>query len=90
MATDLKQIDLTEEQKRRVAELATQLGVPWPQVLEKCLAQPLEPAAVENFDEGYLEDDTSWFPHFNQWMNRQTTHNPLVDDSRDSIYPDRG
>jgi hypothetical protein len=90
MATDLKQIDLTEEQKRRVAELATQLGLPWPQVLEKCLSQPLEPSAAENFNEGYLEDDVSWFAHFNQWMNRQTSHNPLVDDSRASIYPDRG
>ena len=89
MTTDLKQIDLTEAQKRRVAELAAQTNLPWSEVLEKCLGQSSDRLEPAEFTEGYLEDDVRWLAHFNQWMNRQTTHNHLVDDSRNSIYPDR-
>jgi hypothetical protein len=95
MSTDFHQIQLTDEQKLWVAQLAEQTGKPWTEVLDERLA----PAAAhiengngmpeEKADDLYIEDCDAWLAHFRDWMNRQQSRNPQVDDSRESIYPDR-
>lgn len=90
MAIDIREISLTEEQKRRIAELAEKMGITWRDVLE----QQLEIFPNEAIDNGqsttndpYIRDRQKRIAYFREWVARQTSHNPDFDDSRESIYP---
>ncbi len=90
MAVDIREIELTEEQKRRVAELAEQTGRVWREVLDEQLAGPREAAPTKapwSYKDRYIEDYDKWKAYFDEWLSRQTSHNPNFDDSRESIYP---
>ncbi|HEY2412170.1 MAG TPA: hypothetical protein VGI40_08010 [Pirellulaceae bacterium] len=92
MSTDFHQIQLSDEQKLWVAELAEQMGKPWAEVLDERLAP--EPISTENGEastRGHLslEERQAWLERFNDWMGRFRSYNPHVDDSREGIYSDR-
>jgi hypothetical protein len=89
MSTDFHQIQLTDQQKMWVAQVADQTGKPWTEVLEERLLpdSPLENGAITGDDHAYIQDREKWLAHFRDWVGRQRSRNPDVDDSRDSIYP---
>jgi hypothetical protein len=86
MDIDIREISLTEEQQRRIAELAEQSGRPWREVLEEQIALP-PGIDVPGFDDRYIRDKKKRLEYFREWVSRQTSHNPNFDDSRESIYP---
>jgi hypothetical protein len=92
MAVNVIEIQLTDEQKQRIARLAEQLGKPWTEVLEERLSSQTEPpengTAVRE-DGSRLKDINGWLIRFDNWMSQCRSYNPNVDDSRESIYPDR-
>ena len=92
MATDLREIQLSEDQKRRIAKLAEQTGKSWKEIVDEGLASLAEIAdngEVEMIAESYIKDPTARAAYFEAWLRRQRSRNPNVDDSRESIYPDR-
>jgi hypothetical protein len=92
MAIDFREIELTDDQKRRVAGLAEQTGRPWREVLDEQLAIAANDAAAEEcgtYKDHYIRDPQKRLAYFRQWVARQTSHNPHFDDSRESIYFDR-
>lgn len=94
MSININEIQLTAEQKKLVAQLAEQTGKSWNEVLEDGLAAAAGSgengtAEAAGQDDSYIDDIDAWLAHFNDWMSRQRTRNPNVDDSRESIYPDR-
>ncbi len=92
MATDIREIELTDEQKRRIAELAERSGQSWSEVLDERLG-PAEGERVANthwaLKDRYIEDLEKWREYFDVWLTRRKSYNPNFDDSRESIYPDR-
>lgn len=44
--------------------------------------------AGESVDHNLMSTD-EWLREFDAWMSGLVSHNPLVDDTRDSFYPDR-
>jgi hypothetical protein len=83
MAIDIQEIELTEEQKRRIAELAEETGRPWKEILDEQLA---EATSDGTYADRYIEDPVKRREYFHKWLARQTSHNPNFDDSRESIY----
>lgn len=92
MAIDFREIQLSDEQKRRVAQLAEQTGRPWREIVDEGLASltgVAENGEAEMVADSYIEDPTARAAYFEAWLKRQRSRNPNVDDSRESIYPDR-
>ena len=90
MAIDFREIELSEEQKRRVAELAEKTSRSWKEIIDEQLGQAIESESMKpywTYEDRYIEDRTKWREHFRDWLSRQTSHNPNFDDSRESIYP---
>ena len=90
MAIDTREIELTEDQKRRIAEIAELTGKPWREVLEEQLPTPAEAAQLKlnwPYKDRYIEDREKWQVGFCDWLSKQTSHNPNFDDSRENIYP---
>lgn len=93
MGIDIEQIKLTREQKARLAELAERTGQSWSEVFDRCVQAVVAARAAETTQEGastYVEDPVRWKVWFDEWISRQRSRNPNVDDSRDSVYRDRG
>jgi len=92
MSVDAKEIELTLEQKERLAELAERTGQSWSDVFDHCIRHNAllpNPHVVQDETGGYTEDPKLWLTRFDEWMSRQRSRNPDVDDSRESVYPDR-
>ena len=90
MAIDIREIELTEEQKRRIADRAEETGRPWKEILDEQLAGPAEAVRTKpywSYKDRYIEDYDKWKAYFDEWLSRQTSRNPNFDDSRESIYP---
>jgi hypothetical protein len=90
MAIDIREIELTEEQKRRIAELSENTGRSWKEILNEQLGPAIESDGMKpywTYKDRYIEDPKKWREYFGHWLSRQTSHNPNFDDSRDSIYP---
>ena len=89
MAVDIREIELTEEQKRRIAELADKTGRPWREVLDEQLAAPSDTDAGQgpsSSKDPFIRDRKERMDYFRKWVAQQTSHNPNFDDSRESIY----
>lgn len=92
MAIDIREIELTDEQRRRIAEIAEQTSRSWSEVLDEQLAALPDTVASEHFwtyKDPYIRDPQRRMAYFREWIARQTSHNPHFDDSRESIYFDR-
>jgi hypothetical protein len=92
MAIDIREIELTEEQKRRIAELAEQTGQSWKELLEEQLDALVDAARTKpywSYKDRYIRDPDKRLAYFREWLSRRKSYNPNFDDSRDSIYPDR-
>jgi hypothetical protein len=88
MAIDIREISLTEEQQRRIAELAEQSGRPWREVLDEQIEHHARVHESKTLVSGrYIEDCNEWLEYFNAWLARRKSYNPNFDDSRESIYP---
>ena len=90
MAIDIREISLTEEQKRRIVKIAEQTGRPWRKVIDEQLAVPAAIGIEEDDlsdDDRYIKDKDQRVAYFRQWVAQLKSHNPNFDDSRDSIYP---
>ncbi len=88
MAIDIREIDLTDDQKRRIAELAEETGRPWKVVLDEQLGATTDGMKLYGANKDpYIEDPKKWREYFREWLAQQTSHNPNFDDSRESIYP---
>jgi hypothetical protein len=93
MAIDIREITLTEEQKRVIADLAEVSGKSWQQVIDEQFDPHggMEEVGQSALDAGqYIEDRERWLTYFENWLAERKTRNPHFDDSRESIYPDRG
>jgi hypothetical protein len=91
MAVDIREISLTEEQKRRIAELAEQTGQSWREVLDEHLkVSPRNDSdnGGRASDDPHIRDKNKRIAFFRQWLTQQTSYNPNFDDSRENIYPD--
>lgn len=88
MAVDIAEIELTDEQKRRIAAIAERTGRPWREVLDEQLASSSRAVVARCFwsNDRYIEDREKRRAHFREWLSQQTSHNPDFDDSRESIY----
>jgi hypothetical protein len=88
MSIDFREIELTHEQKRRVAELAERTGRPWREVLDQHLSIQPDVATGEDisYQDPYINDPHERIAYFQEWIAKQTSHNPNFDDSRESIY----
>ncbi|HVT30293.1 MAG TPA: hypothetical protein VHE81_19945 [Lacipirellulaceae bacterium] len=87
MAIDIREIELTEEKKRRIAELAEETGRPWREVLDEQVADVASGDKWNwSYTDRYIEDPAKRREYFHQWLARQTPHSPNFDDSRESIY----
>jgi hypothetical protein len=92
MAIDIREIELTDEQRQRIAQLAEQSGRAWEDVLNERLetATPMAvPAQYLSFADNYIRDAKKRLEHFRRWTAVAESYNPNFDDSRESIYPDR-
>jgi hypothetical protein len=93
MSIDFREIELTEDQKRRVAELAEESGKSWSTVIDEQLEIPIDSAGAKRFvafQDKYIRDPKKRLAYFREWVARRKSYNPNFDDSRESIYPDRG
>lgn len=88
MAIDIREIQLTDEQKRRIARIAEESGKSWSAVIEEQFELPSHTGS-ELFPDRYIEDSSRWREFFDAWIAEQKSYNPNFDDSRESIYPDR-
>lgn len=89
MATDFREIELTDEQKRRVAELAQETGRHWKEILDESLFDRPDSdpdADLGRYKDPYIHDPEKRKAFFEEWLAQQTSHNPNFDDSRESIY----
>ena len=92
MAIDIREIELTVEQKRRIAQLAEQAGRPWNEIIEQQLAATEDANRTQrywSYKDRFIEDREKWLAYFREWAARRKSYNPNFDDSRESIYPDR-
>jgi hypothetical protein len=86
MAIDIREISLTEDQKRRIAELAEESGRSWREVLDEELALNDAGKDYWRYKDRYIEDPQKWREYFDDWISRRKSYNPDFDDSRESIY----
>lgn len=91
MSIDTRQIELSEAQKRRLAAFAERTGWTWNEAFDYAVeqAEAASAPAVPNVNDTPSETAEAWAQRFERWISRQTSHNPNVDDSRESIYEDR-
>jgi hypothetical protein len=85
MATDFREIELTDEQKRRIAKMADATGQPWSEVIDQQLSA-LQEASSAMHQGRYIRDREKRLAHFRRWLVTLKSHNPNFDDSRESIY----
>jgi hypothetical protein len=93
MAIDIREIELTDEQKRHIAEIAEHTGRPWREVLDEQLDALPDTDSSERpgtYKDPYIRDRQKRMAYFREFIAQQTSHNPHFDDSRESIYFDRG
>jgi predicted transcriptional regulator len=93
MAIDIREIELTDEQKRRIAQIAEQTGQSWKEVLDQELTDSNDATGMEPYwayKDRYIRDREKRIAYFREWVARRKSYNPNFVDSRDSIYPDRG
>jgi predicted DNA-binding protein len=77
-------LHLTPEMEARLRELSQSTGR-----MPEELALDLLERDLEVEDDGPAVSYEEWSKHFDSWVKEQRSRNPHVDDSRDSIYPDR-
>lgn len=88
MAVDFREIELTEAQRRRVAELAEESGRPWREILDESLGTEINGRKfMLSTEDTYIKNFDEWREFFHAFLAQQTSHNPNFDDSRESIYP---
>lgn len=88
MAIDFHEIELTEEQKRWLAELAEETGRPWRDILDESLGTESNgKKSILPTEDPYINNPDEWREYFGVFLAQQTSHNPNFDDSRESIYP---
>ncbi len=63
------------------------MGRSWREVLDEQLALDDVSEEYWNYKDRYIENPVKWREYFDNWLARQTSHNPNFDDSRESIYP---
>jgi hypothetical protein len=85
MAIDFREIELTDEQKRRIAKLAEESGQSWSEVINQQLSSAQKVMLAKERDP-YIRDREKRLAYFREWLATLKTHNPNFDDSRDSIY----
>ena len=93
MSIDIREIELTEDQKRRIAELAEETGQSWREVIDQQLKISVDSADTRHFgtcSDKYIRDPQKRLEYFRKWVAQRKSYNPNFDDSRESIYPDRG
>jgi hypothetical protein len=89
MAIDIREIELTDEQKQCIAEIAEQTGQSWKEVLDEQLADAGRLIPYWSYKDRYIEDSEKWRVYFHEWIAQRRSYNPNFDDSRESIYVDR-
>ncbi|MEZ6104236.1 MAG: hypothetical protein R3E01_35295 [Pirellulaceae bacterium] len=72
--------------EQRLFEQAQALGKAPEEVVLALLSEQL--ASDESENESSLSTQ-QWLEAFNKWVAGHTSRNPRVDDSRESLYPDR-
>ncbi|MCI0332833.1 MAG: hypothetical protein L0228_06385 [Planctomycetes bacterium] len=90
MAIDIREIELTDEQRRRIAELAEATDRSWNDVINEQLTNASDAERMKPYwslKDRYIEDPEKWRAYFRDWLARQSSRNPNFDDSRESIYP---
>ena len=93
MAIDIREIELTDEQRRRIAKIAEQTGQSWKEVIDEQLEMLSELARVKTdwfYEDRYIDDPDKWRAYFRDWAANRKSYNPDFDDNRENIYPDRG
>jgi hypothetical protein len=87
MAIDIREIELSEEQKRRIAELAEEAGRSWKEILDEQIGAAADGTKhYWSYKDPYIDDPVKRREYFREWLKQQTSHNPNFDDSRESIY----
>jgi hypothetical protein len=89
MAIDIREIQLTDDHKRRIAVLAEETGRPWQDILDEQLELNDTTKSYWTYKDLYIEDPEKRQAYFREWIARRRSYNPNFDDSRESIYPDR-
>jgi len=100
MASDPTQIELTAEQKQRVAAMADRQGKGYVEVIDELLAETSpfdaqqagsngEPVSRQVEQETGLLPAEEWVAEFTRIIDLYSVNVPNVDDSRESIYEDR-
>lgn len=89
MAIDIRDIELTEDQKRRIAEMSEQTGRSWKELLDDQIAAASDAIQADSYQDRFIRDREKRVAYFREWAARRRSYNPNFDDSRDSIYPDR-
>ncbi len=85
MSIDIREIDLTDEQKHRIAAIAEQTGQSWKEVLDKQLDISSDAARTKkywSFEDRYIEDPEKWRAYFREWIANRKSYNANFDDSR--------
>jgi hypothetical protein len=78
-------LNLTPEVEARLRKLSQSTGKLPEELALDLLERDLD---IEDLDEPEISYE-EWSKHFDSWVKEQRSRNPHVDDSRDSIYPDR-
>ena len=89
MTVDIQEIELNEEQKRRIAEIAERTGRPWRDILDErfdALSDADASDRPEKVEDLYIRDRQKRLAYLDEFLARLTPHNPNFDDSRESIY----
>ena len=93
MSIDFREIQLQRRTKAARRRTCRANGQTLEEIVDErfligfCIADNGEADMVAD---SYIEDPTEWAAYFEAWLKRQRSRNPNVDDSRESIYPDRG
>lgn len=78
-------LNISPETEIRLREYVAATGKQPEQLALEALQDKL---AADETSTGSLSTD-EWLRQFDAWVGTLTSHNPNVDDSRESIYPDR-
>lgn len=78
-------LNLTPEVEARLRKLSQSTGKLPEELALDLLERDLD---IEDLDEPEISYE-EWSRLFNAWVKEHQSRNPHVDDSRDSIYPDR-
>lgn len=77
-------LNLTPEIEAKLRELSLSTG------------RKPEELALDTLQQNLIEESSTpaisyeeWVRHFDEWVSEQRSRNPNVDDSRESMYPDR-